>query len=124
MLYYDENSLYLHNLSGDRVLLNPFAFERLDAYGVPLNRFEGGRWAQFYPYIYALSCTRVLMGNAATYLNPPQCQAYNAEVWVERGMSLDFWTPREGSAQFRVLWNSEEIARCEIAAGSCEVFVP
>jgi serine/threonine protein kinase len=123
-LYYDENSLYLHNHSGDRVLLNPFAFERLDAYGVPVNRLEGGRWAQFYPYVHHLSCARLLIGNAATYLNPAQCQAYNAEVWVERGRSLDFWTPQAGSAQFRVLWNDEEIARCEIAAGRCEVFLP
>ncbi len=68
MLYYDENSLYLHNMSGDRVLLSPFAFERLDANGVPLNRFDGGRWAQFYPYVYPLSCARVLIGNAASFL--------------------------------------------------------
>jgi len=124
MLYYDENTLYLHNVSGDRVLLNSFAFERLDVYDVPLNRFEGGRWAQFYPYVHHLSCARLLIGNAATYLNPAECQAYNAEVWVERGRSLDFWTPQEGSAQFRVLWNDEEIARCEIAVGRCEVFLP
>jgi hypothetical protein len=66
----------------------------------------------------------LLIGNAATYLNPAECQAYNAEVWVERGRSLDFWTSQEGSAQFRVLWSDEEIARCEIAAGRCEVFLP
>jgi serine/threonine protein kinase len=124
LLYYDENSLCLHNNSGDRVPLNPFAFERLNASGVPLNRLEGGRWAQFYPYVHHLSCARLLIGNAATYLNPAECQAYNAEVWVERGRSLDFWTSQEGSAQFRVLWSDEEIARCEIAAGRCEVFLP
>lgn len=124
VLYYDENSLYLHNVSGDRVELRPFAFERLDEFDIPLNRFEGGRWAQFYAYVHHLSCVRLLIGNAPAYLNPPQCQAYNAEVWPERGMSLDFWTPQAGSTHFRVLWNNEEIARCEIAAGSCEVFLP
>lgn len=124
MLYYDENSLYLHNVSGDRVLLNSFAFERLDANNVPLNRLDGGRWAQFYPYVHHLSCAQLLIGNAASYMNPSQCQAYNAEVWVERGMSLDFWTSQAGSTQFRVLWNGAEIGRCEIAAGSCEVFLP
>jgi hypothetical protein len=122
MLYYDENSLYLHNLSGERVELYPFAFERLDASGTPSNRFDGGRWAEFYPYVYNQSCVRVLL--ETPYLNPAQCEQYNAEVWAERGMSLDFWSPQAGSTQFRVLWNDQEVARCAIAAGECEVFIP
>ncbi len=122
ILYYDENSLYLHNLSGERVELYPFAFERLDASGTPSNRFEGNRWAQFFPYVRDQSCVRVLLNTP--YLDPAQCEQYNAEVWAERGMSLDFWSPQEGSTHFRVLWNDQEVARCEIAAGECEVFTP
>ncbi len=123
MLYYDENSLYLHNLSGERVTLYPFAFERLDASGTPSNRFDGWRWAEFYPYVHDQACVRVLLGDTPS-LDPAQCEQYNAEVWAERGMSLDFWSPQEGSTHFRVLWNDQEVARCEIAAGECEAFIP
>ncbi len=124
VIYYDENSLYLLNLSSERVPLGSFALERLDTSGTPTNHFDGVRWAQFYAYVHPQGCARVLIGQASSFLNPPECQSYNAEVWVERGMSLDFWTPREGSSQFRVLWNNEEIGRCEIAAGNCEIFIP
>jgi hypothetical protein len=124
-IIYNEDSLYVLNLSGDRVALQPFGFDRLDASGNPTNHFDGGRWAQFYPYVFPQACARVIIGSPSVgYLEPPQCRQYNSEVWVERGRSLDFWTPQEGSTQFRVLWNGQEIGRCEIAAGSCEVYLP
>jgi hypothetical protein len=124
MLYYDTNSLYLHNLSGDRIALGSFAMERLFASGATANYFDGFRWAQFYPYVQPQSCATLLMANSSPFLNPGQCQGNNAEVWATRGLSLDFWTPQNDSTQFRVLWNDEEVARCEIAAGSCDVFIP
>jgi hypothetical protein len=124
-IIYNQDSLYVLNLSGDRVPLQPFGFDRLDASGNPTNHFDGGRWAQFYPYVFPQACARVIIGNTTVgYLEPPQCRQYNSEVWVERGRSLDFWTPQEGSAQFRVSWNGQEIGRCEIAVGSCEVYLP
>jgi serine/threonine protein kinase len=123
-LYYNENSLYLHNLSGDRIALGSFAMERLFTSGAISNRFDGVRWAQFFPYVMAQSCASLLMANSSPFLNPGQCQSNNAEVWATRGLSLDFWTPQTDSTQFRVLWNNEEVARCEIAAGTCEVFLP
>jgi hypothetical protein len=124
-IIYNEDSLYVLNLSGDRVALQPFGFDRLDGSGNPANHFDGGRWAQFYPYVFPQACARVIIGSPSVgYLEPPQCRQYNSEVWVERGRSLDFWTPQEGSTQFRVLWNGQEVGRCEIAVGSCEVFLP
>jgi len=123
-LFYDANTLVLRNASERKVALQPFAFERLGADDVPLNRFEGGRWAQFYPYVHPQSCARLLIADGASFLNPPQCQGYNAEVWPERGMSLDFFTPQAGSTHFRVLWNGQEIGRCEIAPGECVVYIP
>lgn len=35
-----------------------------------------------------------------------------------------FWTAEEGSTLFRVLWREEELVRCEIAVGTCEVYLP
>jgi serine/threonine protein kinase len=124
VLRYDENTLFMRNTSGDEIQVRSFAFERLDTTGDPLNGVEGSRWAQFYPYIRPQSCIKILILNSASYLSPPSCQAINSEVWAERGRSLDFWTPQDGSSQFRVLWNDQEIGRCEISAGTCEVFVP
>jgi serine/threonine protein kinase len=125
MIYYNQDSLYVHNLSNERVPLQPIAFDRLDASGNPTNHFDGGRWAQFYGVVYPQACAKlIILDPIVGYLEPPQCQSYNSEVWVERGRSLDFWTPQDGSMQFRVLWNGQEVGRCEIATGSCEVFLP
>lgn len=123
-LYYDSSALYLHNLSGDKSEVNPFAFERLDAAGNPSNRFDGWRWAQFYSYVFPQACARILLGDSPVLLRPPQCERYNSEVWAERGMSLDFWTEQAGSSQFRVLWNDQEVARCPVGTATCEVWVP
>lgn len=123
-LFYDVNTLVLRNTSGDKVALQSFAFERLGVNDVPLNRFEGGRWAQFYPYVHHQSCVRLLIADGESFLNPSNCQAYNAEVWPERGRELDFFTSQEGSTHFRVLWNGQEIGRCDIAAGECVVYIP
>jgi hypothetical protein len=124
VLYYDENSFYVNNQSSSLSHVSPFVFERVDSSGNALNKFEGVRWAQFYPSIYPQSCVRLLIPGSTAFLNPPQCQAYNSEVWPERGRSLDFWTTQAGSSQFRVLWNEEEVARCPTGSGVCEVYVP
>ncbi len=124
MLVYDNTALFMRNLSSDRMEVKPFAFERLDSAGNPSNRTEGSRWAQFYPYIYPQACIRIIILDLPAYLSPPSCQGVNSEIWAESGRDLDFWTPKEGSTQFRVLYNGEEIGRCTISAGECEVFTP
>src|SRR5215213_1202954 len=48
-LFYDDNSLYLLNLSDTAIPINRVAFERLSDQDVPLNRFDGTSWAAFYP---------------------------------------------------------------------------
>jgi hypothetical protein len=37
---------------------------------------------------------------------------------------LVFWLPREGITQFRVLWNGNEVARCKLSEGICNVTLP
>ena len=125
MLYYDSNSFYILQVTGDKMSISSVAFERLDTMGVPTNSFSGQRWAEFYPTIKVGVCMRIEILGSTPYLDPAQC---NNQYVVTRTPNRDdpgiFWTPLEGSSQFRVLWNKEEVARCEIAAQVCEVFFP
>ncbi len=127
-LYYDENSLYLHNLSPEPVAISSVAFERLDPAGSSLNRFDGWRWAQFYPTHHPGACVTLEILES-TPLRPAACNGlYNSSRTPARDEPVIFWTAQADSTQFRVLWRAsgpeEEVARCEIAAGTCEVFFP
>jgi serine/threonine protein kinase len=130
MLYYDNNSLYLLNLSESVVSIYSVAFERLDAAsGAPLNRFDGWRWAQFYPNSKPDWCMAIEILSSPSYLRPSECTKGNLSTRTPtRDDPVVFWTAQEGSQQFRVLWKQggpeEEVARCEIGAGTCEVFFP
>ena len=125
LIYYDDNGLYLHNASGSAGAVSPLAFERLDASGAPLNRFDGWRWSRYYPRIEVASCMRVEIRGSPSYLRPSPCSnRYNSTVTASRNDDFVFWTTQTGASQFRVLWNAEDVARCEIAAGVCEVFLP
>jgi hypothetical protein len=129
MLYYDPDSLYLLNLSTDLISISSIAFEGLDGAGASLNRFDGWRWAQFYPTLRPEGCMalEILEG---TPLRPPQCSGiYYSTRTPVRDDAVVFWTAESGSIQFRVLWRGadqqeEEVARCEVAAATCEVYVP
>jgi hypothetical protein len=130
VLYYNDNSLYLLNLSNSVVSIYSVAFERLDAVsGAPLDRFDGWRWAQFYPNSKPEGCMVIEILSSPSYLRPPECtKGYLSTRTPTRDDSVVFWTAKEGSQQFRVLWiverQEEEVARCEIGAGTCEVFFP
>lgn len=131
MLFYDDNSLYLLNLSDSVIPINWVAFERLSDANVPLNRFDGSLWAKFYPDSKPGWCTALKILDSASYLDPIECGHDNLYLSLRtptRDDPVVFWTVGEGSRQFRVLWREggrdEEIARCEIGAGVCEVFLP
>ena len=129
-LFYDDNSLYLLNLSNATVPINWIAFERLGADDAPLNRFNGTRWAEFYASSVPGRCVALRIWGSSEYLDPPECGHNNflSLRTPTRDDPVVFWTTMEGSYQFRVLWREggqdEEIARCEIGAGTCEVFLP
>ncbi len=124
LLFYNDNSLHLFNASGNRSPAAPLAFERLDAADQPLNRFDGWRWAEKYPFIEEAGCASLKILDSGPYLEPAQCEQYNSVRTPARAEAYIFWTAQEGSRQFRALWNDQEIARCEIAAGNCEFFLP
>jgi hypothetical protein len=129
-IYYDDNSLYLLNQSESVVSIYSVAFERLSTSDVPLNRFDGWRWGEFYPNSKPDWCMAIEILSSPAYLRPPECTKGNLSTRTPtRDDPVVFWTAQEGSRQFRVLWRSsgqdwEEVARCEIGAGTCEVFFP
>jgi len=130
-LFYDDNSLYLLNLSDSIVPINWVAFERLSDADVPLNRFNGSLWREYYPDSKPSWCMALEILDSPPHLDPPECDHDNLFLsWRSptRDEPTVFWTTKEGSHQFRVLWreggNDEEIARCEIDAGTCDVFLP
>ena len=129
-LFYDDNSLYLLNLSDTAIPINRVAFERLNDQDVPLNRFNGTRWAAFYPDSKPGKCMALEILGSPPYFDPPECGrgTFLSLRTPTRDDSTIFWTAQEGSHQFRVLWRSggkdEEIGRCEIGAGTCEVMLP
>jgi len=129
-LFYDDNSFYLLNLSDSTIPISWIAFERLGADDVPLNRFNGSRWAEFYANSVPGRCVALRILGSPEYLDPPEC-GHNYFLSLRTPTRQDptiFWTTLEGSHEFRILWREggqdEEIARCEITAGTCEVFLP
>ena len=129
-LFYDDNSFYLLNLSNATIPINWIAFERLGVDDVPLNRFNGTRWAEYYANSVPERCVALRILGSSEYLDPPEC-GHNNFLSLRTPTRDDptiFWTVMEGSYQFRVLWRKdaqdEEVARCEIGSGTCEVFLP
>ncbi len=123
-LYFNDNAFYLFSLVDERFAIEPITFERLEASGTPSNLFDGFEWAKLYPYIWPDNCMKAEIRGSQPYSPPSGCQGYNASRTFKRDEAVVFWTAREGSSQFRVLWDEEEIARCDIAAGVCDVFLP
>jgi hypothetical protein len=129
-IFYDDNSLYLLNLSKSTIPINWIAFERLSDADAALNRFNGTRWAEFYSNSVPGRCMALRILGSSDYLDPPECGNNNflSLRTPTRDDPVIFWTTMDGSHQFRVLWREggedEEIARCEIGAGTCEVFLP
>jgi serine/threonine protein kinase len=125
VLYYDDNSFYILQVTGDKTYVSSISFERLDKMDVPSNRFSGQRWAEFYATIKPGICMRIEILNSSPYLRPPQCtNQYYATRTPTRDDPGIFWTPVEGSVKFRVNWKNEEVALCEISAGVCEIYLP
>ena len=124
-LYYNENSLYLHNLSRITRSISGFTFERLDDNGEVLNFFGGWDWGLYYPNITSDRCMAIELYLSPPFLRPSACrQPYLSKLGPPRDDERIFWTTQENSHEFRVLWQQKEIGRCQIGANVCEVFVP
>lgn len=130
-LFYNETSFFMVNSSFAKRTLSGFSFERLDDNGNPLtDRFDGYRWENprtaHLPRNYCANIT-IYGDQDPQYLNPSECIyaiINTVQPRFDNPGDLLFWTPKPNSTQFRVLWVGEEVARCTIASGSCEFYVP
>lgn len=129
--FWNDTSFYMLNNYGEPRSFAAFAFERLDANGQPTDRFTGHRWENGnFTYLPQKLCAAIkIYGDEdPPYLSPIECHNGYASIVQprkEQDRALFFWNPKsDGSTQFRVLFNKEEVGRCEISAGTCEVYIP
>ncbi len=125
ILFYDDYSFYVWNTTGESIRVSPLRFEALNANGDILRyAFDGSRWAAFFGRVENNRCDALEIGRAPSVLRPAECRYYNAVINPESNDDMVFWTVREGSVAFRVLWENQEVARCAIGIGICEIFLP
>lgn len=133
-LFYNDTSLVLLNRSFAKRSLAGFIFERLDENGNPTDeRFEGWQWEtnsiKHLPRNYCVNFT-VYGDQDPPYLYPSECLyglMSSVQARFDNPGNLIFWSSDYGyknATQFRVLWVGEEVARCEIEAGMCEIYIP
>jgi eukaryotic-like serine/threonine-protein kinase len=129
--FWNDTSFYMLNNVGEPRSFAAFAFERLDANGLPTDRFTGHRWENGnFTYIPQKLCAAIkIYGDEdPPYLSPIECHNGYAGIVQprkEQDRALFFWNPKnDGSMQFRILFNKEEVGRCEISALTCEVYIP
>ncbi len=126
VMLYDATSFYLYNPNTSTdIRVSSLVFESLDENGDPGGYwFDGRRWSQFYSFVTSYSCVRLEMTKVSGWLRPSQCREYNSTITPEQDGDIVFWTPRAGVAAFRVLWQEQEVGRCDVNANQCEVYLP
>jgi len=127
LLLYTDRGFYLFNTGAQNIETINFAFEALDsATGQPAGwSFNGKSWADYYPIVEQRNCVIVeIVGASAFRARPPECASFNAQRTPNADSSEIFWIARPGVADFRALWAGQEIARCAIVSGRCEVYLP
>jgi serine/threonine protein kinase len=123
VLIWDDKVFYAANRSGQKIAVSSISIERLLTNGQPAERYAGNRWAGYYPYSEPNKC--LILKIQGSYHNLPRNDCpygYNSEINAQTGEV--FWTPADGSIEFRVLWNDNEVGRCEIARQRCEIRFP
>ncbi len=111
---YDADAFYWVSQSDRRITVGPIVFERV---GGP-DRFEGRRW--IYQTLEPYTCMEIVFIDVEEPARPGGCRS-SATFVLARGETKAFWT---GEGQFRVLWDGQTIAACDIVAGRCQAAVP
>jgi len=126
MMFYNLTSFYLYNPNRDMdIRVSELSFESLDENGELSGYWlEGSRWSQFYSFVESFGCVILEVTKADGWLRPSQCRVNNAVITPAQEDDMVFWTQRAGVAQFRILWQGNEIGRCDVTATQCEVYLP
>jgi serine/threonine protein kinase len=126
VMLYDATSFYLYNPNANTdIRVSQLVFESLDESGnLSGYWFDGRRWSQFYSFVEPFSCVRLEMTKVSGWLRPSQCREYNATITPEQDGDIVFWTPRPGVSAFRVLWQGQEVGRCDVSTNQCEAYLP
>jgi serine/threonine protein kinase len=127
-LFYNESSLHLLNRSRTIRGVTGFHFERINLQGGIEEKFDGYLWEKMAANILPKYCVSIkIFDSLIPYIDPPDCKGSFlsfVQPKQDEDRAMIFWSPKPNSTQFRVLWKDEEIARCEISAGVCELYVP
>lgn len=125
ILFYNDGGFYAWNPEGTDITIRELVFQAIDTDGNPTGAFfEARRWAGFYPTIQIGKCDRLEILNDVHKERPSQCHGYNAIMTPEKTDPMIFWLGGEGVTQFSVTNGGQEIGRCEVGAGQCEVLIP
>src|SRR5574341_6456 len=126
VLYYTGQDFYLWNPGSRTLDVHSLNFEALEAASGNRTeyRFDGKDWADFYREIMPGYCDALEISDYGHYSRPTTCAGYNATRTPPGTSRQIFWIPREGISQFRVLWNGEEVGRCAVGTGTCDVNIP
>ena len=124
-LFWDENSFYWYNSTGESIRVSPIAFDALDTEGNSLNyAFDGLRWTLGFNVVEPGRCVSIEILQSPGFLRPAQCGGYNSALTPQRTNAEVFWLARGNAMQFRVFWEGQEVGRCVIADQTCEVRIP
>ena len=124
-LFYDDYSFYILNLDEQPIEIESISFEGLNSAGQSAGfLFSGSSWASFHTTLDSGRCNRIETRVAPFYLRPGQCQSYNATVTPIITDDEVFWSSQNGISVFRVMWEGQEIGRCGVGGGICDIFLP
>lgn len=126
VLDYNDTGLYLRNASSRGISTSMLRFRAFNTDEVAQRyQFFGSTWAGYgVPTLNANRCVRIELLGRTSFTRPDECSTYAAAHQEPRANDGVFWVPRSGVEEFRVYWNNEEIGRCQVAAGHCEIFLP
>lgn len=125
VMYYDDTSFYIKNLSGKDRSIYPFTFERINDNGDLTDRFEGWHWGNIYSRFRSDYCLVLEILNYTEHLEPEECNNRHLVMhYPPLNRDYLFWIEDNDSQEFRVLWEDQEVGRCKIKDGTCEVYLP